>query len=312
MTIKEIKKLFKDNGLNIEKYGLGSVCPELMFGYIYKNGLEICTTLDADYRPWETTNFSGTEEEFVKQWVKDCYYNSYLRDKHHNVNILFECLYHMLFPEKYPNTKVRIRQCTDGRWQLDIDNAKDLVIKIESVCTPMINYDKNMWRCEVEKLLKGYLPTKIFYSNAWKSEFKVFHDKYGVCLIPTENTSYETLMKYNFYEWRMGCYRLDFENPKNYHHTWDEVDDVIEYRGVLALVFIHNNGKYEMHPALGTSSAMAMDSLYHELGYGQPEFIKEKCHCGHIFYYWAKNIPNDEKYECICPKCNSLLIRKKV
>ena len=42
MTIKEITKLFQDNGLDIGDYGLGSVHHAMQLGYIHKNGLQVC------------------------------------------------------------------------------------------------------------------------------------------------------------------------------------------------------------------------------------------------------------------------------
>ena len=151
---------------------------------------------------------------------------------------------------------------------------------------------------------------KIIYLKSKNSEFKIYHDEYGMCLIPTENTPYDLMMKLGFKEWRFGCYRLDFANPENYHHTWDEVVDVVEQNGVLAMVYLNQNGKFEMHPAFG-GSGFVIDSYYHDLYYGKPVFIKVKCHCGHEFFFNDNNIPMGEKYECECPKCKSLLMRKK-
>lgn len=313
MTVKEITKLFKDNGLSVDNYGLGFVHHGMQFGYIYKNGLQVCETMDADYRPWETRQFDGTEEEFVKEWIDDCTYNSYLKHKQPKIHILFECLHHMLFSDEYPNTKVTISQCTDGHWLLEIKNDKDLVTKIESICTPMINFDRNMWSCEIKKLIKGYLPEKVMYINAYESEFKVYQDKYAICLIPSKNTTYETMMKLGFSEFRMGCYRLDLDSPENYGLTWDDVVDVTEINGVLAVIY-EQDGKLSVHPAFG-GSGFAMDSYCHDLGtYGDwGDYTKIDCpSCNHSWYFNQRRIPDGEKYECVCPKCKMLLKRKKV
>lgn len=313
MTIKEITKLFKDNGLDVNDYGLGSVHHEMQFGYIYKNGLQICETMDADYRPWETRQFNGTEEEFVKEWIDDCVHKSYLKDKEPKIHILFECLHHMLFPEEYPNTKVTISQRTSGHWQLIIDNDSDLVTKVEAVCTSMVNYDRNMWSCEIKKLIKGYFSAKVIYSNTYESEFKVVHDKYGICLIPTKNTTDEAFAKLDFYEFRMGCYRLDLASPENYHLTWDDVIDVEEINGILSII-CEKDGKLSIHPAFG-GSGFAIDSYCYDLGtYGDwGDYTKVDCpSCNHSWYFNQRRIPDSEMYECICPKCGMLLKRKKV
>ena len=86
-----------------------------------------------------------------------------------------------------------------------------------------------------------------------------------------------------------------------------------DHRGILAKVEYHEaNNRYSLHLLHGYGSGMAADGMAHELAYSKPVFVKDKCVCGHKFFFNDMNIPDGELYECTCPNCGMLLKRKKV
>lgn len=58
---------------------------------------------------------------------------------------------------------------------------------------------------------------------------------------------------------------------------------------------------------------MAVDNAFYQIGsWGKPDFIRIDCqNCHHTFYYNEDKIPSGERYEIICPKCKSFLMRRK-
>ena len=155
---------------------------------------------------------------------------------------------------------------------------------------------------------------KTIYISDWDSEFSVGYDWLGYYLQPTLNTNWDKINEQNgFKEEHYGHYVCRLASPENYHLTWDDVVDVTEINGVLAVI-CEQDGKLSVHPAFG-GSGFAMDSYCHDLGtYGDwGDYTKIDCpSCNHSWYFNQRRIPDSEMYECICPKCGMLLKRKNV
>lgn len=154
---------------------------------------------------------------------------------------------------------------------------------------------------------------EIIYSNTWKSEYQIGYDQFGYYLMPTKNTNFNILPLGKFEEESFGKFVLRLDNPENYHLSWEDVIDIEEINGILAII-CEKNGKLSVNPAFG-GSAMVMDSYYMDLGtYGNwGDYIQQNCpSCNHSWYFNQRKIPNGKVYEHICPKCGALLKRKKV
>ena len=158
---------------------------------------------------------------------------------------------------------------------------------------------------------------KTIYSNTWESEFNVWRDLDGsnvgaYYLMPTENTPFEKISDLGFKEKAFGKWTLPLDSPENYHLTWDDVVDVEEINGVLALIF-EKDGLLSVHPAFG-GSGMAMDSYCMALGtYGDwGDYVKLSCFaCGKYWYHNQRNIPSGAKYDTPCPYCKAMIMRRK-
>lgn len=87
---------------------------------------------------------------------------------------------------------------------------------------------------------------------------------------------------------------------------------VYMYNGIVTKAHLSRNGKYWLEMLKGYGSGMANDGILAEIGYNEPIFEKVKCFCGHEFFFSDQNIPDGEKYECQCPSCKAMLMRKKV
>lgn len=48
------------------------------------------------------------------------------------------------------------------------------------------------------------------------------------------------------------------------------------------------------------------------MGLTDYKYIDIKCFCGHAFQYCEAGIPDNSKYEILCPSCGALLKRKKI
>ena len=159
---------------------------------------------------------------------------------------------------------------------------------------------------------------KTIYSETWQSEFAVCQDLFGEesqpwYLMPTKNTSFDTLQKYGFQEHAFGKWELPFASPLNYGLTWDECIDVDEINGVMALIF-EKDGLLSVHPAFG-GSGMAVDSYCMDLGtYGAwDDYVRIDCpSCSKYWYHNQLHIPVGEKYDILCPHCGAMIMRKKL
>ncbi len=159
---------------------------------------------------------------------------------------------------------------------------------------------------------------KNIYSETWQSEFAVCQDLFGEesqpwYLMPTKNTTFDTLQKYGFQERAFGKWTLSFDSPSNYGLTWDKCVDVDEINGVMALIF-ESDSLLSVHPAFG-GSGMALDSYCMDLGtYGDwGDYVKLSCvTCGKYWYHNQRSIPSGTKYDTPCPYCKAMIMRKKV
>lgn len=154
---------------------------------------------------------------------------------------------------------------------------------------------------------------KTIYITSWNDEFIIAYDPLGYYLEPTANTKLKNIPQNRFNEENSGHYMCRLDSPKNYKLTWDDVIDVEEINGILAII-CEKDGKLSVHPAFG-GSGFVVDALCYALDtYGKwGDYIKLNCpSCNHSWYFNQRRIPYGEKYECICPKCGMLLKRKKV
>ena len=101
--------------------------------------------------------------------------------------------------------------------------------------------------------------------------------------------------------------------PYNHRHEIDDIKDIAVVNDVICYVYQDKKGLYSLRPA-GNGSGMAIDAYCYDINswgeYG--DFLKVKCRiCEEEWYVNVRHIPKGDKYESPCPKCGTLLIRKR-
>ena len=153
-------------------------------------------------------------------------------------------------------------------------------------------------------------------NNAVRVEFysKDVNEEHVVTyyLMPTDNTKPELLQTLGFQKNESKKWILQLDSPDNYNLTWDDVIDVEEINGILAII-CEKDGLLSVNPAFG-GSGMTLDSYYMALGtYGDfGDYVQIICPCGESWYFNQRKIPYGAKYEVPCDKCGTLIMRKKV